>query len=165
MKIHFVRGILYVRAGRLTAQNGGFWPGRSRGAADRGGGHARGLRHARGAAAAGPTGRGRGGPRARSHCRFVPPLIHFIPDSLTYLVPLFLKRQCDRTLGGLRRFGGRGPGHRLHAGRRRHPRHGVRRLPARRAWQTRAPTASLWREWRCSESARGVPCSEPCRAF
>ena len=37
----------------LTAQNGGFWPGRSRGAADRGGGHARGLRHARGAATAG----------------------------------------------------------------------------------------------------------------
>jgi hypothetical protein len=39
--------------------------------------------------------------RARSHCRFVPPLIHFTPDSLTYLVPLFLKRQCDRTLGAL----------------------------------------------------------------
>ena len=38
--------------------------------------------------------------RARSHCRFIPPLIHFIPYSLTYSVPLFLKRQCDRTLGG-----------------------------------------------------------------
>jgi hypothetical protein len=38
-------------------------------------------------------------PRARSHCRFAPPLIHFIPESLTYSVPLFLKRQCDRTLG------------------------------------------------------------------
>jgi hypothetical protein len=37
--------------------------------------------------------------RARSHCRFVLPLIHFIPDSLTYSIPLFLKRQCDRTLG------------------------------------------------------------------
>ena len=40
--------------------------------------------------------------RARSHCRFVPPLIHFIPDSLTlltYSLPLFLQRQCDRTLG------------------------------------------------------------------
>jgi hypothetical protein len=37
--------------------------------------------------------------RARSHCRFAPPLIHFIPYSLTYSVPLFLKRQCDRTLG------------------------------------------------------------------
>ena len=36
--------------------------------------------------------------RARSHCRFVLPLIHFIPDSLRYSVPLFLKRQCDRTL-------------------------------------------------------------------
>jgi len=36
--------------------------------------------------------------RARSHCRFVPPLIHFIPDALTYSVPLFLKRRCDRTL-------------------------------------------------------------------
>ena len=37
--------------------------------------------------------------RARSHCRFVQPLNHFIPDSLTYSVPLFLKRQCDRTAG------------------------------------------------------------------
>ena len=37
--------------------------------------------------------------RARSHCRFVLPLVRFIPDSLTYSVPLFLKRQCDRTLG------------------------------------------------------------------
>jgi hypothetical protein len=32
---------------------------------------------------------------ARSHCRFVLPSIRFIPDSLTYSVPLFLKRQCD----------------------------------------------------------------------
>jgi hypothetical protein len=37
--------------------------------------------------------------RARSHCRVVLPLVHFIPDSLTYSVPLYLKRQCDRTLG------------------------------------------------------------------
>jgi hypothetical protein len=37
--------------------------------------------------------------RARSHCRFVPPFIHFIPNSLSYSVPLYLKRQCDRTLG------------------------------------------------------------------
>ena len=29
--------------------------------------------------------------RARSHCRFVLPLIHFIPESLSYSVPLFLK--------------------------------------------------------------------------
>jgi hypothetical protein len=40
-----------------------------------------------------------GAPRARSHCRFVRPHIHFIPDSLTYAVALFLNRQCDRTLG------------------------------------------------------------------
>jgi hypothetical protein len=40
-----------------------------------------------------------GAPRARSHCCFVLSPIHFIPDSLTYSVPLFLKRQCDRTLG------------------------------------------------------------------
>ena len=40
--------------------------------------------------------------RARSHCRFLPPLIQrFIPDFLTYSVLLFLKRQCDRTLGTL----------------------------------------------------------------
>jgi hypothetical protein len=36
-----------------------------------------------------------GGLRARSHCRFVPPLIHFIPNLLTYSVLRFLKRQCD----------------------------------------------------------------------
>jgi hypothetical protein len=40
--------------------------------------------------------------RARPHCHSVPPLIHFMPDSLTYSVPLFLKRQCDRTPPGLR---------------------------------------------------------------
>jgi hypothetical protein len=39
------------------------------------------------------------GPRARSQRRFVPPLIHFIPDSLRDSVPLFPRRQCDRTLG------------------------------------------------------------------
>ena len=40
-----------------------------------------------------------GGPRrAWPHCRFAPPLIRFIPDSLTYSVPLFLNRQCDRIL-------------------------------------------------------------------
>ena len=38
--------------------------------------------------------------RARSYCRFGLPFIHFIPDSLTYSAPLFLKRQCDRTLDG-----------------------------------------------------------------
>ena len=37
-------------------------------------------------------------PGARSHRRFLLPLIHFIPDLLTYSVPLFMKRQCDRTL-------------------------------------------------------------------
>ena len=36
--------------------------------------------------------------RARSHCRFVRPHSHFIPDYSTYSVPLFLKRQRDRTL-------------------------------------------------------------------
>ena len=43
--------------------------------------------------------RRRGARRPRSHCRFVSPLIHFIPDSLTYSVPPLLKRQCDRTPG------------------------------------------------------------------
>jgi hypothetical protein len=54
------------------------------------------------AAAGGIRGRGRagGGRRARSHCRFVLPLINSIPDPRTYSVPLFLKRQCDQTLGG-----------------------------------------------------------------
>ena len=73
---------LYGRAGRLTAENGGFRPGQD----------------------ATPFGQGSGTLRARSHCRFAPPFIHFIiiPDSLTYSVPLFLKRQCDRTPGTLR---------------------------------------------------------------
>ena len=44
-------------------------------------------------------GGGSGADRARSHCRFAPPLIHFIPDSLTYSVPLFLKQQYDRIVG------------------------------------------------------------------
>jgi hypothetical protein len=40
----------------------------------------------------------------RSHCHSVPPLIHFMPEySLTYSVPLFLNRQCDRTLGDAER--------------------------------------------------------------
>ena len=49
-----------------------------------------------------------GGPRPRpirnlplpgwSHCRFVLPLIRFIPYLLLYSVALFLKRQCDPTL-------------------------------------------------------------------
>ena len=42
-------------------------------------------------------GRGRG--RARSHRRVALPFTHFVPDSRAYSVPLFLKRQCDRTLG------------------------------------------------------------------
>ena len=40
-----------------------------------------------------------GASRARSRCRVAPPLIHFTPDSIAYSVRLFLKRQCDRTLG------------------------------------------------------------------
>ena len=46
----------------------------------------------------GPSAAG-GAARVRSHCRFTLPLIHFIPDSRTYSVSLFLKRRCDRTLG------------------------------------------------------------------
>ena len=37
--------------------------------------------------------------RARSHCRFAPPLIRFTPESLACSVPLFLKRQCGQTPG------------------------------------------------------------------
>ena len=59
--------------------------------------------------------RRRGGDRARSHCRFVLPPIYFIPDSLTESVPLFLKRQCDRTIGG--GLPGEGGGGELHARR------------------------------------------------
>jgi hypothetical protein len=55
-----------------------------------------------------------GAARARPRCRFAPPLTHLMPccyhwsiasigeccpESRTHSVPLFLKRQCDRTLG------------------------------------------------------------------
>jgi hypothetical protein len=45
-----------------------------------------------------------GSNRAQSHCRLVLPLIHFIPDSQAYnfRCTLFLKRQCDQTLGSNR---------------------------------------------------------------
>jgi hypothetical protein len=41
--------------------------------------------------------------RAWSHRRFAPPPIHFIPDSRTDSVALFLKRRCDPTLGSMGR--------------------------------------------------------------
>jgi hypothetical protein len=46
---------------------------------------------------------GRRGGRARLHRRSVLLLVHFIPVSLTYSVPLVLNRQCDQTRlrGGL----------------------------------------------------------------
>ena len=53
----------------------------------------------------GPSAAG-GDARARSRCRFALPLIHFIPDSRTYSVSLFLKRRCDRTLGAADADGG-----------------------------------------------------------
>ena len=39
----------------------------------------------------------RGGARARSHRRVVPPPVRFIPDWRTYSVSLLRKRRCDRT--------------------------------------------------------------------
>jgi hypothetical protein len=65
-----------------------------------------------------------GARRARSRRRFVLLRIHFIPCSLTYSVPLFLKRQCDRTLGVQPRRG-RGLRHprRRGGGRARAPSH------------------------------------------
>jgi hypothetical protein len=48
---------------------------------------------------------GAGGARARSHCRSAQPFIHFTPDLRTCSVPLFLKWQCGRTLGGARAGG------------------------------------------------------------
>ena len=89
--------------------------------------------------------RARGRARARSQCRFVVPRIHFITEGSVALslcttahsldsrfadrfVPLFLKRQCDRTLqgragrlaaayGALRRRAHRGVGRRCKRGR------------------------------------------------
>ena len=46
-----------------------------------------------------PLAVGGGRARARSHRRFVRPLIHCIPDALRESVPLFLSRQRDWTLG------------------------------------------------------------------
>ena len=61
------------------------------------------------------------GSRAWSHCRFVPPLIRFISYLLTYSIPLFMKRQGDRTLGGVSAHPPRGsqdgPLHHFPAGR------------------------------------------------
>ena len=82
----FCMAFLYGRAGRLTAKNGGFRPPPGR---RHEGAHP--LRRPQRLAA------GHGGLRARSHCRFVLLLIQFIPESLTYSVPLILKRQCNRT--------------------------------------------------------------------
>jgi hypothetical protein len=67
-----------------------------------------GLRRRRLLRGEGPRAAG-GAPRARSHCRFVPQLIHFIPESLIqYSVPLYtMGRQCDQTLGAPRLQRGR----------------------------------------------------------
>jgi hypothetical protein len=51
----------------------------------------------------------RGGVRARSHCRVSPPFTLFITDRLKDSVPLFLRRQCDGTLGGVAEGGRRAP--------------------------------------------------------
>ena len=62
--------------------------------------HARALRHCdRGSLRGPPREHASGRRRARAHCRFAPPFILSVPDSLTYLVHVSLKRQCDRTLG------------------------------------------------------------------
>jgi hypothetical protein len=54
------------------------------------------------AGASGGAPSGGGGARARSHWRYVQPLIRCIPYVLMHSAPLFLKRQCDPTLGGAR---------------------------------------------------------------
>jgi hypothetical protein len=45
-------------------------------------------------------------------------LFHFTPESLTYSVPLFLNRQCDRILGALRPLRPQAAAHRGGAGAR-----------------------------------------------
>jgi hypothetical protein len=60
-------------------------------------------------AAAGGRVRGAGGERrAPSHSLVALPLIHFAPDRLTHLVPLFQKRHCGRTPGERREVDGDG---------------------------------------------------------
>jgi hypothetical protein len=80
------------RYGRAGAGRGG-----ARGRDDNVGPNATGGRtRIRTAATAGARG------RPRSRCRFVLPLVHFIPGLLRDSVPLFLMRQCDRTLARAR---------------------------------------------------------------
>ena len=61
-----------------------------------------------------------GAARARSHCRFrlrlILLVVHFVPDSLRDLVPLFLNRRCDRTLGAARMVEALGLAERMVAG-------------------------------------------------
>jgi hypothetical protein len=94
----FIRGAPYTIERGPPANNPPRRPCLARGGRRRGG--ALGRR----ALVPGAGGRGRGGrrgaARARSHCRFVLPFVHLIPDSRTYSVPLVLERQCDRTPGG-----------------------------------------------------------------
>jgi hypothetical protein len=71
-----------------------------------------------------------GAPRARSHCRFLLPLIHFIPYSRTDSVSLSPRRQCDRTLGA--------PGLCARLPRLRSPRLRLRRPQARAPRRARA---------------------------
>jgi hypothetical protein len=84
--------------------------------------------------------------RARSHCRFAPPVIHSILDSLTFSVPLFLKRRCGRTLGvaqARRRVAGpaaaNGGAQHVHLSR-------LRQRPVG-GWRGRRAQCSLLRSW------------------
>jgi hypothetical protein len=77
----FCMVVLYERAGRLTAENGGF--------------PARAVEYQRM--------HPRLQVRAHSHCRFVLPPILCIPDPRSDSVPRFLKRPCDWTLRQARR--------------------------------------------------------------
>ena len=58
---------------------------------------------------------GAGAARAPSHYRVIRPLIHFVPDSLTYSKTLFLKRQCNWTLGAGSFAGALSPGRHCHS--------------------------------------------------
>jgi hypothetical protein len=102
--------LLYARAGRLTAENCfGFRPGQGDALLTAWADQLRAELGSRCAFGARQT-EAKVAPGLGRMCRLVLPCIHFIPDSLRYSVPLFLKRQCDRTLGRARPDGGAGRG-------------------------------------------------------
>jgi hypothetical protein len=95
-----------------------------------------------------------GTPRARPHCRFVLSFIRFIPYSLTYSIPLFLKRQCNRTVCGCTVRGARRAVARVVRRRRGGGEHATRPPPRRVGRLVSARSVGPARVWAQSTSGR-----------